>query len=257
MEWDWEKLATAILAVGALGTAAFGVVEAFGKAIVIRRWGLPFVGFGCVTALIHEYGPALRFTYGPKYELILAQQYRDGRAAGRAPETIRNGVRLALPLIAREEALRIVENGWGMAPQQSQALVGALQAEAAHGEELDEKAATDAAVLAGRFGVALDSRIAAAFTLAEERYQATARLLAGISAIGLSVLFNLGLRGAEVTCTAGGACTLGDPAKGYSWFIALLIGAAAVPLAPVAKDLSSALTEALRAWKQVGAAAKG
>ena len=50
MEWDWEKLATAILAVGALGTAAFGIVEAFGKAVVFGRRGLPFVGY---LSLIH------------------------------------------------------------------------------------------------------------------------------------------------------------------------------------------------------------
>lgn len=107
--------------------------------------------------------------------------------------------------------------------------------------------------MAGRFGVALDSRIGAAFTLAEERYQATARWLAGASALILSVLFNLGMRG--VTCE-GLACSVGETG-GYAWITALLIGATAVPLAPVAKDLSSALTEALRAWKQVGAAARG
>jgi len=249
---DWEKLATAIVAVGALGTAAFGVVEAFGKALVIRRWGLPFVGFGCVEVLLRAYGPALRFTYGDSYEQIVAQQYRDGRASGRAPETLRNGVRLALPMMDFDAAVAIVEQAWGLGRQAAMDLVRALQAEHT-GARITPAQAADAAVMAGRFGVALDSRIGAAFTLAEERYQATARWLAGATALILSILFNLGMRG--VTCE-GWRCEVGTTG-GYSWITALLIGATAVPLAPVAKDLSSALTEALRAWKQVGAATRG
>ena len=242
MEMNWEWVAGAVVAVGALGTAAFGLVEAFGKALVLGRVGLPFVGYGCVRVVIKLYAPALKFTYGDAYERILIQEYRDGRGKGRAPETIRQGVRLALPLMEAAEARAIVQGAWGMEAQAAEDLVDALQAEARTGKALTAKAAKDAALLAGRFGLALDSRIAAAFTLAEEKYQAAARLWAGIAAIVLALAFNWSL-----STTASG---------GYPYWIAVLIGAAAVPLAPVAKDISSALTDALKAWRQVGSPGK-
>lgn len=74
-----------IIAVGALGTAAYGVVEAFGKALVVGRWGLPFVGYPCVRAVATQFREALTFVHGPQFDLILAQQYRNGRSSGQAP----------------------------------------------------------------------------------------------------------------------------------------------------------------------------
>jgi hypothetical protein len=242
---QWQDAAGAVLAVGALGTAAFGVVEAFGKALVIGRWGLPFVGFTCAKVVIRQFHDALAFVHGDNYEKILAQQYRDGRANGRAPETIRQAVRLALPLMDRDRAVAIVDAVWGMGPIRSGELVDALQAEKTPGTRVAAKHSDAAALLAGRFALALDARVAGAFTIAEERYQALARLWAGAAAIALSLLFNLGMKDGYR-----------DGEGGYPWLVALIIGLAAVPLAPVAKDLSSALTEALRAWKAVGAPAR-
>jgi hypothetical protein len=243
---EWEQAIAAIIAVGALGTAAFGVVEALGKALVIRRFGLPYVGFKCVLAVIEEFKDALYFTYGKHYELILAQQYRNDRSSGSAPETIRQGVRLALPMMDGAQGKALVTRVWGLGDDKSAALVDALQAEKSG--PLSAAEADAAATLAARFALALDSRIASAFTLAEERYQATARLWAGLAAIGLSLLFNMGLRSAPTGASG--------TEQGYPWLVALLIGAAAVPLAPVAKDLSSALSDALKAWRQVGAPPK-
>jgi hypothetical protein len=236
-----EKAIAALLAVGALGTAAFGVVEAFGKALVFGDRGLPYVGFRYVKRLMADFEPALRFVYGDDFRRILTQQYRNGRGAGSAPETIRQGVRLALPLMDATEAMRVVSRTWGMA-EKTETLVAALQAEKTGA--LGAAEAEAAATLAGRFAMALDSRVSAAFALAEERYQAIARLAAGFAAVALALVFNLGARGSVTGPVEGG----------YPWLIALIIGAAAVPLAPIAKDLTGALTEALRAWKQVGGA---
>jgi hypothetical protein len=249
-ELQWEYWVGAIVAVGALGTAAYGVVEAFGKALVIKTWGLPFVGWPCARVVVREYATALKFTYGEHYEKILIQEYRNGRSTGRAPETIRNGVKLALPLMDPAEAQKIVEGAWGLPTASSQQLVAALQAPPTG--KAPTAAAQNAAVLAGRFGLAVDSRIAAAFTLAEERYQAFARLWAGFAAISLALLFNAGMKGLDCgALLSGGRCSMGEADGGFPWITATLIGAAAVPLAPIAKDLSGALTDALKAWRQV------
>ena len=73
----------------------------------------------------------------------------------------------------------------------------------------------------------------AAFDVAEERYEAYAKGLAAVVAIGLALVFNWGL---------------GFP---FSTPLALVIGAVAVPLAPVAKDISTSLQNALTAFKSV------
>jgi len=245
-----ETALAAIVAVGALGTAAFGFVEAFGKAIAWRGWGLPYAGFGRIKALATDYAAALRLTYGESYADILLQQYRDGRAKGQAPDTLRQGVRLALPLMAQDVAASLIGRAWGLGPELSADLAHALRAEQA--DDLSAAEAEDGAMLAARFALAVDARIAAAFSLAEERYQAIARGSAGVAAVALSLLFNWAARGGEMGCLSGAACTAGDAAKGYPWMIALIIGLAAVPLAPIAKDLSSALSDSLRAWRHVG-----
>ncbi|MDP3660463.1 hypothetical protein [Phenylobacterium sp.] len=233
-----EKALAAIIAVGALGTAAFGVVEAFGKALVVKGVGLPYAGFGYVKALVADYGPALRMTYGEHYKEIVQRQYRDGRAKGQAPDSLRQGVRLALPLMEEGAATALIGHAWGLGDDKSAALARALISE--QSGAITPTESETAAVLAGRFALAVDARIVAAFSLAEERYQAFARCAAGLVAIALSLFFNYAAKGGFVG------------RDGYPWMIALIIGLAAVPLAPIAKDLSSALSDSLRAWRQVG-----
>ena len=91
MEMNWEWVAGAVVAVGALGTAAFGLVEAFGKALVLGRVGLPFVGYGCVRVVIKLYAPALKFTYGDAYVYSRGADEAWADAFARAP------VRVTMP----------------------------------------------------------------------------------------------------------------------------------------------------------------
>src|SRR3954469_12522906 len=120
MASQWENLLAAIGGVGALGVAAYGVVEAFGKAIVVPAgktrapWGLPYFGFVEVRRLASSLGPALSLAYGDDYLQILAQQYRDGRGKGRAPDTLKQGVRLALPFMNVAEARTLIDKIWGL-----------------------------------------------------------------------------------------------------------------------------------------------
>ncbi len=269
-----------IAAIGALGIASFGIVDAVGKALFVfdiplprfrertrapapggdgepsrpeperapRRAaiGLPYVGFGKIRRLARRLAPALVVSYGDEYDRILRQQYRAGRGQGQAPETIRQGVRLGLPFLDPKAAREVIAAVWGLPDAQTAALADALTAEkrgGTDGETSTPEPVAAAQALAARFATALDTRVDAAFELAEEIYQARARLWAAVVAIGLSLGYH--------AATAGGK--LGDPG---GWLVALVVGLAAVPLAPMAKDLASSLSDALNALGKLRGAAK-
>lgn len=244
----WDQLAGGIAAVGALGLAAFGLTEALGKALAYRsphgavHFGLPYAGLHAVKAAVEPLGPALRLAYGAEWLDIVAQHYRAGRSKGAAPDTIRQGVRLALPFMDAPAAAELIGSVWDMGQERSTQLAKALQAQEAPevptspGGPIDPMQA-----LAGRFATALDARINAAFALAEERYEAQAKMWAGMAAVGLSLVLNYGL----------GAAKPGH--ADLPWAVAMVIGFVAVPLAPVAKDISSKLQDALTAFKSIPA----
>jgi hypothetical protein len=273
-----EDIPIYIAAIGALGVASFGIVDAVGKALFVfdmpvpwapiengrrRRasLGLPYVGFDKVRRLAHQVAPALRISYGEEYDRILRQQYRAGRGQGEAPDTIRQGVRLGLPFLSPAQATKVIDAVWGLPEAQAEALADALTAEkratAAAAEavtaeaptpEAVSKAQADAQALAARFATALDTRVQAAFDLAEEVYQARARLWAAVIAIVLSLAYH---------ATTAGDLRASFVAGLQGWMIALLIGLAAVPLAPMAKDLASSLSDALGALGKLRAKPQG
>jgi len=239
-----------IVEIGALGIAAYGVVEALGKALCIGRFekgkwkrdvGLPYVGFREVRHLIRELGAALKLTYGDQYEEILRQQYRADRGKGQAPDTIMQGVRLGLPLLSEGEGTTLIKKVWGLEGGEAEALIRALKSEkqASSGKppKLGDADRSALQKLAGRFTTALDMRVEATFSLAEEQYQATARLWAAIAAVAMSVGYG---------ATEGHLGALGPDA-----LLDVFIGLVAVPLAPVAKDLASSLSDALNSLNRL------
>ena len=263
---QWGQFGAAIAAIGSLGVAAFGIVESLGKAFAftvslgqgrrLLHWGLPYVGLGAVKRMARPLQPALRCAYGDEYAEIIAQQYRSGRGDGSAPDTIRQGVRLGIPFLGIEAAATLISSVWHLDATHARALATALQASTAStpvGGTASAGPTSAGAIdpvqaLAGRFSTALDARVSAAFQLAEERYETVAKTGAGVVAIALSLGFNWGL--AHPSCAKGitaAACWAGT----YPWPIAIGIGIVAVPLAPVAKDLSTALQNALTAFKSI------
>jgi hypothetical protein len=261
---DWAQFGALISAIGALGVAAYGVVEALGKALTFSytehekpsdppgavtpratvrgsrmrtiRWGLPYVGFGAVSRMAKPLAPALECSYGANYLEIIAQQYRADRGTGRAPDMIREGVKLGLPFLTVPEAEAVISHVWKMEPARALALAQALNTDTAPpapGAPALPPETVAAQLLAGRFATALNERVTAAFLLAEEQYEAWAKMLAGAAAVGLAVVFNLSLN------------------PRFPWWVAAIIGVVAVPLAPVAKDLSTSLQNALTAFKSI------
>lgn len=244
---QWSQFGTAVAAVGAFGVASFGLVEAVGKAFAFGGFGLPYAGYGAVKHAIRHLMPALKVAYGDDYMDIISQQYRAGRSDGQAPDTIRQGVRLGLPFMPLSDAAKLIDSVWDLDPKPPRAAPGtapAMPYATALAEALQAVPPTtatsvpvDPQSLAGRFATALDARIQAAFEVAEERYEAIAKLIAAVVAVGLAVGFDFGL-------AANGPLPVPLP-------VALIVGIIAVPLAPVAKDVSTSLQNALTAFKAV------
>lgn len=204
-----ENIGTIILATGALGTAAFGIIEAL-------KWTrLGEAGFGAILKLLGPIVETLKIAYGPDFRNLLRAQYRgEQRDLARV---IRQGVRIGLT----EENASQVARFLGMVDvEQLEHAARLIEA----GEELPPALRN----VLGRFELAVDGRIDAALTLAQNQYVGAVRGAASLVAliIALAVGFYLG--------------------GGYI-FQALLVGVAAVPVAPVAKDLVTALQSASKA----------
>jgi hypothetical protein len=206
-----DDIGTIVLATGALGTAAFGLVEALKWTRIVGT-----IGFG---SLRHSLGPiweSLETAYGPAYEQVLAGQYRgDARELVRA---IRQGVRI------------------GLTPDNAPRLAGFLGV--LDGDALSRAAAhlptaptisDDARYVLGRYELAVDARIESALAIAQSQYAGKLRTIAMILSLGIGV---------------GVGIYLGQ------FFLGFLVGLAAVPVAPIAKDLVSALQAATTALRR-------
>lgn len=212
-------LAEMVLAAGALGTAAFGIVEGL-KWTALGRGGFKQIP----KTLGDDLMDGLHNAYGPKYSDLLMAQYRNGRGKGELPRTLRQGIRIGLrPGNAEKMAGQVgVVDG---------ADLTAISEKLRDGDELD---AAEKSKL-GRFELAVDARIDAALALAERAYLGWVRGWATIFSIGLAMI------AAWVLYKQGG-----DKAV-FQWQLALIVGVAAVPLAPIAKDVSKALQSAATA----------
>ena len=202
-----------VLGAGALGTAAFGIVEAF-------KWSaLGEAGFKRLKSMLGEaLLRSLSASYGTDFELFLRAQSRNPEGVGELRRSLRQGMRIGLrPELAPALAAQV-----GTVDAAELTLVAERLM---HGDPLDDALRT----VLGRYELAVDARIDAGLTLAIDGYQGAIRAAASLLAIILALL---------------AAFTLGRP-----WWHGALLGVAAVPLAPVAKDVVSALQAATRALR--------
>jgi len=218
-----ENLSAIVLATGALGTAAFGVVEG------LKGTSLGLAGFYKLKNLLgNELMKALKHAYGNNCEDYLKAQYRNGRSKGEIGRTLRQGIRIGLPG-ADTQALAAELPGVN-----AQALQQAAQAIDSGGKINDDQKHALA-----RFEMSVDARIDAALALAETSYVAVARNTAS----GFAIIFAL-----IVGCILGFHAD--ETSNDYSFIgLAFLIGVAAIPIAPVAKDIAKALSSAEKALK--------
>jgi len=227
-----DSLGTLALAAGALGTAAFGIVDGLKVIPWIdlagferlfsrtgRRWPTR------IRANLDPLLPALTLAYGDDVMELLKAQYRSGRGKGDLPRTLRQGVRIGLGLMPAAtagqvgRALVAARSARPPALGQPEAIVAPLAITE------DDRAAL------ARLENAIDARIDAALVLADTLYVTQTKVVASMVAVGIGVLVGT---------------MLGRP-----WWVGLFIGLVAVPLAPVAHDAATALQEAVKAVQAV------
>jgi hypothetical protein len=221
-ELDIGSIGSAIAAIGALGTAAYGLLDAtkaFGG-------GVSRIGWGKVQAALLP------------FQAALADVNADWTATVRANWL--NGVAKEDQKAAAKSLVRL-----GLSPANAAALAPAGRVDPARlvavmtaVDQGNALVPADVAVLA-RFDSAVDAALDAGFERADQRYRNVARLLAGIIAVALAVVAAI----AFPQYFPEGASRAAQLSK------AALIGLIAVPLAPIAKDLSSALSTAASALK--------
>ena len=203
-----ENIGTLILAAGALGTASFGIVE------TLKWTRIGEFGFGMILVVLGPIMQALEVAFGTKFEDVLRAQYQGGQ--NELARTIRQGVRAGL---TEKNALEMAKFLGVVEGDQLSQVATLLQS----GEELSSELRN----VLGRFELAVDARIDAALTLAQNRYVGLIRITAAIVALAIALSIGLALFIIDQ-----------DPSVFYR---ALVVGLIAVPVAPVAKDLVTVL----------------
>jgi hypothetical protein len=217
-----------VAGVAALGTAAFGIVDA-----AKPFWGGPSnFGFGHIKKALKPFEPALT----------------DGIAPGVAQATLRsnwlNGVALADQKAAAKALIRL-----SVSPATAETLAAATKldegtfatvaAKIRSGTPLVEQEIS----LLGEFDAVVSAILDSGYERADQKYRNTAKFLAAMVAIILAWI--------------GGAIVyknMGLAPDGYLnselFWLSFVVGLIAVPIAPVAKDLSTALISAVSVLKR-------
>jgi hypothetical protein len=212
-----------ITAVGALGTAAAGLVDAT-KAF----WGgVSNFGFKKIeTALAAFNGPLVGAQ--PNWRNTVRANWINGITKTDQKAAVKTLIRLGL---SRNNAKAAAAPG-KVDPQSLQDAVAAMTA----GAVLSPAQIS----LLGRFNDEVDAMLDGAFEEADQQYRNMSKLLAGILAVVLAVF-----AGWLMSPRASYQDILSYPAFG----LAVLIGVISVPLAPVVKDLTSSLQAAATTMK--------
>ena len=209
-----DSLSSAIAAAGALGTASFGIVEGL-------KWtSLGAAGFGEIkTYLGAALSGSLRIAYGEDYENLLRAQYRqDSHSQATIAKSLRQGLRIGL---SSGNAEQIADFLGTVDPV-------ALKQAATNVEKCAALSDVDRAAI-GRFELAADARVESALSRAQDVYLGSVRMTASVVAIALGELTAFILHA--------------------DWLVGLVIGLVAVPLAPIANDVVSALQAATKAMR--------
>ncbi|MGY2996912.1 hypothetical protein [Mesorhizobium sp. URHB0026] len=218
MSFDLGDLGGMVSSIGALGTAAFGLVDA----TKVYRGGVSNIGFGFISDVVTPYKSALALVNADDPLATVRANWLNGVAKSDQKAAVKSLIRLGLTA-ASVAALAAAAPGID---------AGALKAASLKidgGQTLTED---DINVL-GRFDAIVDAQMDAGFERADQKYRNAAKVLAAGFAITLAML--------------GEAVLGGTTPRDY--MTALLVGLVSTPVAPIAKDLASALGTAVSAMK--------
>jgi hypothetical protein len=215
-------VAAAIGAIGALGTAAAGLVDttkAFGG-------GISNVGFKKIVKALKPFSPALANADSDWSNTIRAS-WINGTPKEDQKTAARSLIRLGLSSTNAE--------GMAAAGHVDAAALKAVLVAVETGAALTP----DQVNVLGRFTGAIDAAMDAGFEQGDQEYRNASKLWAGVVAILLAIVGGALLHGSA------------DYFQTVDFGKAILVGLIAVPLAPVAKDLTSSLQAAVTAMKAV------
>ena len=216
----WQTVLQMIAAAAALGTASFGLVDVS----KVVRHGLPSAGFRHLEDVYAKLNDTLeRALATADWRTHLKSFWIGGAPKEDQKATVRTLVRLGF---SSDEAV--------VAELAAFARLDPARLKAVAVKFEKGTALNDADInLLGRLDATIDLRVDAAFERADQAYRNAARAWAAIVAVVLS-----GIAAAVMGISFG--------LESRDMWLALGLGLVAVPLAPVAKDLSSALSAAAR-----------
>ena len=221
-----------VLAVGGLGTAAYGVVDAtkgFGGGISNR-------GFGDIKDVISKLIPTDSANVSPNAALNLASALRTLRA------NWLNGMLLGDQKSVAKALIKL-----NLTPGNASQMAATTGVDKDVLTSIAGKMGSSTALspqetdVYGRFDLLLSALLDQGYQRADQRYRNSAKLLAVFIAIFLAIL--------------GGRIVVGNAffSNGSEVVRAVLAGLLATPLAPIAKDLSSAIqagAKAAQSWSK-------
>ncbi len=219
-----------ISAIGGLGTAAYGLVDAAKSAF----GGINRAGLSHIQQVVSDLTPEGAGAGGPINALPQAEILKTLEA------NWVNGVDLASQKAAAKSLIKLhlnATNAPAVAIQASidPAVLGAVASHQAAGTALSQ---TESDVFS-RFDLIVTAMLDEAYQVSEQVYRNFTRTLAACVAVALAVAGSWSLVGTEHFWHSS------DPV------LALLVGLLATPLAPIAKDLSSALATAVNTMQLV------
>jgi len=215
----FDDVIATIAAMGGLGLAAMALVDAL-KAV--PGGGVSRIGFSHIRKVLRMFDKVLARAAGAQWEAVIMAHWINGRDRDDQVSAIRSLLRLGLNPDTSDQLAAI----GNVEPAALSKVAGKLVA----GSALSEAEIN----VIGRVEAAVEARLDAAFDLGEQAYRNTARAMAGVIAVLLAI--------------AAGAL-LTSAATPIDLRVAALVGLLAVPIAPIAKDLVSALTSAAQAVK--------
>lgn len=218
-----DNIGTIVSSIGALGTAAFGLVDA----TKVYQGGVSNIGFGFIRDAVTPYNSALALVNATDPLATVRANWLNGVAKSDQKATVKSLIRLGLTATTVAELA-------AAAPGIDAKALQAASVKIDGGQALTEE---DINVL-GRFDAIVDAQMDAGFERADQKYRNAAKVLAAGFAIALAVL---------------GVWVIDGFIDTSNFTTALLIGVVSTPVAPIAKDLASALGTAVSALK----AAKG
>jgi hypothetical protein len=212
----------AIAAIAGLGTAAFGMVD-------VTKTLPPFLnvsyrGTATILKALGPFAPALQQVLGTNWKEAIIGPWINGVAKDDQKNATKSLIRLGLttasaPAVAAAANVDAAMLGTAITALQTGAGLTP--------EQINEL---------GRLDATVDAILSAAYERADQQYRNTCKIVAGVMAVMLAF---------------GADYVLDQADQGVNFGLAILVGIVSVPLAPMAKDLTTALTTAVKSLGSV------